>query len=116
MNRLFVKSMIPKANLLDVPLGKFIYCYEYNNSIYVLVDAAGVGQITVQLKVSIAQNLISFSKLILYVSLFERRLDFNNPEEIAWGSYVWFADAPKHYVHFEDKPSKINITAKNLTY
>lgn len=112
MNQLFIKSMIPEANLLDVSLGKCIHCYEYNNSIYVLADAAGVGQITHQLKENIAQNLISFSKPILYFSLFKNKIDFNNPEEIAWGSYVWFADAPKHYVHFEDKPSKINITAK----
>jgi hypothetical protein len=106
----FLNSFIPDATILNIDIGEGIYYYEHQNSIYVLVDVAVIGLITQDLKEEIAKKLENSVKSILYFSMFENRLHFAKSGEIVWGTYAWFANEPKHYIHFDDHPSEKIIT------
>jgi len=101
MERTFIDSFIPDANFRDFGFAKGIQCYEYCDTIYVLVNTEIVGLITQRLKKEISKKLQLLSKPILYISIFKKRTDFIEPDKIAWDSYVWCEDNPKHFIHFE---------------
>lgn len=111
----FLKSFIPDATVLNIDIGEGIYYYEHQNSIYVLVNVAVIGFITQDLKEKIAKKLESFVKPILYFSMFKNRLHFAKAGEIVWGTYAWFPNEPKHYIHFDDHPSEKLITHKKIS-
>ena len=107
IEQIFVDSIIPNARFNDLQFGNGIQCYEYNETIYVLVNTEISGLITPGVKNEMDKKLKSISKPVLYISMFKERAGFTQPDEIAWDSYVWFADAPKHFIHFEEKPKGI---------
>lgn len=118
MKSLFIKSYIPNAHKLSINLGSSIDCYENNDLIYVLVNSMVNGPITEELKDWIKLKLDSYTNDIFYVSMFKSKFNFaQSDKEIAWGTYAWFEDAPKHYIHFDNDPIKkllIKRTYHNL--
>lgn len=117
MKSLFIKSYIPNAHTLDINLGSGIDCYEDDNLIYVLVNTTVNGVITEELKNFINLKLVFFSKHIFYISMFKSKVNFvQSDKEIAWGTYAWFEDAPKHYIHFDNDPIKKLLIQRTYHY
>jgi BsuBI/PstI restriction endonuclease domain len=114
MKKLFIKSYIPQATILDINMGDGIYFYEANNSIFVLVNTSISGLITKELKVTIDLKLKHLLQPIVYVNMFNSKADYIKvTDAIIWGTYAWFADNPKHYIHFDDKPSADRLITRS---
>lgn len=106
MEEIFVNTFIPGSILLETNSKNGIHFYENGSQLYVLANANIVGPITKDLKEEIVTNVKDLSKAIKFVSLYEQQTDLvENIDSIIWGTYVWFADAPKHYIHYDDNPS-----------
>ena len=106
MESLFIKSYIPDSTMLKIDLGNGIHLHEDNNSIYFLADALVVGLITENFKRKAHSKLINLIKPVIYVTMFDSKVSFaKSKQNVAWGTYVWFADNPNHYIHFDNSPS-----------
>ncbi len=104
MEHIFIQLFIPNANILECNLGKGIHCYQTNNAIFVLANADLGGLITEKIKEKAIKKLNSFDRRLIYVSICNKKEDFFKVSRVAWGSYVSFADTPKHTIHFDDNP------------
>jgi hypothetical protein len=114
MKTLFIKSHIPQATLLNINMGGGIYFYKANNSIFVLVNTSVAGLITQELKVSIDLKLKHLLQPVIYVNMFKYKADYIKvADTIIWGTYAWFADNPKHYIHFDDKPTAERLITRS---
>lgn len=102
MEIFFVQRFIPHSKLLKEKSGNGINIYENNIELFALIDVDKVGPATEKLKQQILQ---SENKSVKCVSLFKNRNDFADSEDVAWGTYVWFADSPDHFVYFEENSS-----------
>ncbi|MBL7701707.1 MAG: hypothetical protein JNM14_05625 [Ferruginibacter sp.] len=109
MKNIFVEEFIPGAKLLRTNSSKGIHVYEINSELFALVNVGEIGCVTETLKQKIMQSV---NKPIKCVSLFRKKTDFTAPEDIAWNTYVWFADNPKHYIHFEANAPRIRQIQK----
>ena len=113
MEHIFIQSFIPKATILPFDIGKGINCYQSDDAIFVLANASLGGLITKKIKEKAIKKLKYLDKHHIYVSIYNKRDDFNEALKIAWGTYVWFADAPKHTIHFDDNPQAIKPYTNN---
>lgn len=109
MEQIFIQAFIPNASILKCSIGKGIHCYQKGDAIFVLANSA-IGQpITKRRKDKAIEMLTHYGKRLICVSLFNKKSDLSEAAEIAWGSYVWFADNPKHSIHFDDNPKYLHL-------
>ncbi len=113
MEQIFIQSFIPNASILECNIGKGIHCYKNDDVIFVLANAVLGGPITKKIKEKAIKILNSFNKQLICVSIYNKKDDFFEALKVAWGSYIWFADTPKHTIHFDDNPQAIKPYSKN---
>ena len=101
----FIKTFIPNATVFTLNMDKDVVVYKNSDSLFVLSTARTSGVITKEFKENIASQIKRDSTPIFYVTLFNNRDEMvKSNEDIAWGTYAWFNDAPTHYIHFDEKP------------
>lgn len=110
---MFLYNPFPNASILECNIGKGIHCYQTDGVTFVLANAVLGGLITKKIKEKAIKELESFGKQLLCVSVYNKKDDFLEASKVAWGSYVWFADTPKHTIYFDDNPQVIEPYTKN---
>jgi len=102
MKSIFIKTFIPNGKKIAVEKCTGVSFYEFNNAIYVLADTSKSGLITRVLKSSLDSKLHDFLKPVYYINMFNRREELSNiNDEILFGTFAWFKDSPRNYIHFD---------------
>ncbi len=113
MENIFIQSFVPNASILECNIGKGIHCYQNDDAIFVSANTALGGLITKKMRERAIKILNSFDKPLICVSIYNKKVEFLEASKVAWGSYVWFADTPKHTIHFDDNPKTIKPYTNN---
>jgi hypothetical protein len=110
MEEIFVNTFIPSSILLETYSMNGIHLYEDDARLYVLANVNTVGQINKELKEEIVASVKQLCKPIKFVSMYEQQADFvEDVDSIIWGTYVWFANAPEHYIHYDENASPSSL-------
>jgi hypothetical protein len=110
MESIFLNYFAPDAKAVKISDNENLSFYQTLDSLFILADTSKTGLITKEIKQSLNLKECFSNKNIYFVNLFNDRSEMKNfNEEIAWGSYAWFKNAPSHHIHFDDTPSKLFV-------
>ncbi len=112
----FLCAYAKDAIQIDIKFKSGFYFFETPDNIFVLADANVSGCITEKTKINLDNKILNSEKPNIYVSMYKSKNDFKQSlMHVAWGTYVWCLDNPNHYIHFDNKPSKL-ITNKTTNF
>jgi len=114
MEEIFLDNFIPGSILVETNSNNGIHIYENGSVLYVLANTNTIGPINKEIKEEIVRSIKHLCKSIKFISLYEKQTDFLDVDRIMWGTYVWFADAPTHYIHYDDNPSASTLQARKI--
>lgn len=101
---LFLKNHL-QTSKKEMIFSKFIHIYSGDNKTFVIGLGTNGGVISEKKKDEIMKYFINIKCEIYFFTLFKNWEAFQkNIDLISWGTYVWVGTAPKHTIHFDDKP------------
>lgn len=103
----FKKQFIKKSEPVSKELIKAVYplsVLKEGATFYLISIGNEFGNLTEQIRYLLERLIPDKNTTKIFVTIYGTQDEFLNPETVSWGSFVWFADEPAHFIHYDENP------------